>query len=299
MVSGPNLRQIRTASQTAQSRPNSLKINKETTHDLVWWTRRASTVSRRRATAARRDTTRAQARRPPAIAKRCLGLAKAASAALNKAGIEASEPAFDTIVVKCDSASIARRLKLQDSTWRVFGPGRSGTVVRRNCYQRRLSVHPRRCFWRRERQRRCTLAYAICSERGEITCSPTPSSTRTSPSRRCCLLKQLEDKDLALNHSMISLGADSVFFSNFSELEVRVDGVNATRCHRDAVVCHRDAVGAALRESREIASGPRNAETALNRPHPRHPEMETSASMACERRRTPARAVTAAQAPAR
>ena len=26
-----------------RSRPNSLKIEKETTHDLVWWTRRAST----------------------------------------------------------------------------------------------------------------------------------------------------------------------------------------------------------------------------------------------------------------
>jgi hypothetical protein len=49
---------IRTASSDCpESRPNSLKITKETTHDLVWWTRRASTTSRRRATAARRDTT--------------------------------------------------------------------------------------------------------------------------------------------------------------------------------------------------------------------------------------------------
>ena len=35
---------------SSRSRPNSLKIEKETTHDLVWWTRRASTVARRRAT---------------------------------------------------------------------------------------------------------------------------------------------------------------------------------------------------------------------------------------------------------
>ena len=43
---------IRTASRDRpESRPNSLKITKETTHDLVWWTRRASTISNRRATA--------------------------------------------------------------------------------------------------------------------------------------------------------------------------------------------------------------------------------------------------------
>ena len=43
---------IRTASRDCpESRPNALKITKETTHDLVLWTRRASTTSRRRATA--------------------------------------------------------------------------------------------------------------------------------------------------------------------------------------------------------------------------------------------------------
>ena len=43
---------IRTeSSDCPESRPNSLEIQKETTHDLVWWTRRASTTSNRRDTA--------------------------------------------------------------------------------------------------------------------------------------------------------------------------------------------------------------------------------------------------------
>jgi hypothetical protein len=43
---------IRTASRDRpESRPNSLKITKETTHGLVSWTRVASTISNRRATA--------------------------------------------------------------------------------------------------------------------------------------------------------------------------------------------------------------------------------------------------------
>ena len=49
---------IRPASRDCpESRPNSLKITKETTHFIMRGTRRASTTSRRRATAARRDTT--------------------------------------------------------------------------------------------------------------------------------------------------------------------------------------------------------------------------------------------------
>ena len=60
------------------------------------------------------------------IAKRCLGLAKAASSALNKAGIDASEPSFDTIVVKCDSASVAEKAEAAGFNLRVFGPDEVG-----------------------------------------------------------------------------------------------------------------------------------------------------------------------------
>ena len=58
------------------------------------------------------------------IAKRCLGLAKAASSAFNKAGIQASEPAFDTIVVKCDSASVAEKARKRVSICGFSDPTR-------------------------------------------------------------------------------------------------------------------------------------------------------------------------------
>ena len=50
---------IRTVSRDClESRPNALKITKETTHFIMRWTRRASTVARRRTTATRRGTNR-------------------------------------------------------------------------------------------------------------------------------------------------------------------------------------------------------------------------------------------------
>merc|ERR1719380_35018 len=117
------------------------------------------------------------------IAKRCLGLAKAASAALNKAGIEASEPAFDTITVKCDSAAIAAKAEAAGFNLRVFGPDEVGlsfgeTVTARTfCRSSRTSSASTRGTWTRWPTRPMS--------RAEIICSPTPSSTRTRASRRC------------------------------------------------------------------------------------------------------------------
>jgi glycine dehydrogenase len=150
------------------------------------------------------------------IAKRCLGLATAASSALNKAGIEASEPAFDTITVKCDSAAIAAKAEAAGFNLRVFGPDEVGlsfgeTVTRDDL----VSI----------------LEDVFGVEAGDVDALADTSSvkgrnnllphaifnTHKSESQMLRYLKQLEDKDLALNHSMISLGADSASVSfNFS-----------------------------------------------------------------------------------
>ena len=151
------------------------------------------------------------------IAKRCLGLATAASSALNKAGIEASEPAFDTIVVKCDSAAIAAKAEAAGFNLRVFGPDEVGlsfgeTVTREDL----VSI----------------LEDVFGVEAGDVDSLADTSNvkgrnnllphaifnTHKSESQMLRYLKQLEDKDLALNHSMISLGADSASFVNLNFL---------------------------------------------------------------------------------
>ena len=148
------------------------------------------------------------------IAKRCLGLATAASSALNKAGIEASEPAFDTITVKCDSAAIAAKAESAGFNLRVFGPDEVGlsfgeTVTRDDL----VSI----------------LEDVFGVDAGDVDALADTSSvkgrnnllphaifnTHKSESQMLRYLKQLEDKDLALNHSMISLG-ESARRKNFN-----------------------------------------------------------------------------------
>jgi hypothetical protein len=186
------------------------------------------------------------------IAKRCLGLAKAASAALNKAGISASEPSFDTIVVKCDSASIAEKAEAAGFNLRVFGPDEVGlsfgeTVTRDDL----VSI----------------LEDVFGVESGDVDALADTSSvkgrnnllphaifnTHKSESQMLRYLKQLEDKDLALNHSMISLGSctmklnatatDSAYL-NFSEWRLR-ETASRRRRRRDHETMHagRDAPG--------------------------------------------------------
>jgi len=164
------------------------------------------------------------------IAKRCLGLATAASSALNKAGIQASEPAFDTITVKCDSAAIAAKAEAAGFNLRVFGPDEVGlsfgeTVTREDL----VSI----------------LEDVFGVEAGDVDALADTSNvkgrnnllphaifnTHKSESQMLRYLKQLEDKDLALNHSMISLGADSASFVN---LELFVDASMASLRWRGA-----------------------------------------------------------------
>merc|ERR1719460_2561163 len=151
------------------------------------------------------------------IARRCLGLAKAASAALNKAGIEASEPAFDTIVVKCDSAAIAEKAEKAGFNLRVFGPDEVGlsfgeTVTREDL----VSI----------------LEDVFGVDAGDVDALADTSSvkgrtnllphaifnTHKSESQMLRYLKQLEDKDLALNHSMISLGSCTMKLNATAEM---------------------------------------------------------------------------------
>ena len=152
------------------------------------------------------------------IAKRCLGLAKAASAALNKAGIQASEPSFDTITVKCDSASVAEKAEAAGFNLRVFGPDEVGlsfgeTVTREDL----VSI----------------LEDVFGVEAGDVDALADTSAvkgrqnllphavfnTHKSESQMLRYLKQLEDKDLALNHSMISLGESASTFLQFPNLK--------------------------------------------------------------------------------
>jgi len=151
------------------------------------------------------------------IAKRCLGLAKAASSALNKAGIQASEPAFDTITVKCDSAAIAAKAEAAGFNLRVFGPDEVGlsfgeTVTRDDL----VSI----------------LEDVFGVEAGDVDALADTSSvkgrnnllphaifnTHKSESQMLRYLKQLEDKDLALNHSMISLGSCTMKLNATAEM---------------------------------------------------------------------------------
>merc|ERR1711871_1828723 len=151
------------------------------------------------------------------IARRCLGLAKAASAALNKAGISASEPSFDTIVVKCDSASIAEKAEKAGFNLRVFGPDEVGlsfgeTVTREDL----VSI----------------LEDVFGVEAGDVDALADTSdvkgrnnllphaifNTHKSESQMLRYLKQLEDKDLALNHSMISLGSGTMKLNATAEM---------------------------------------------------------------------------------
>ncbi len=141
-----------------------------------------------------------------------MGLAKAASAALNKAGIQASEPAFDTITVKCDSAAIAEKAEKAGFNLRVFGPDEVGLSFGETVTRDDLVA---------------ILEEVFGVEAGDVDALADTSgikgrhnllphavfNTHKSESQMLRYLKQLEDKDLALNHSMISLGADSASFS--------------------------------------------------------------------------------------
>ena len=172
---------------------------------------------------------------------------------MNKAGIEASEPAFDTITVKCDSAAIAAKAESAGFNLRVFGPDEVGlsfgeTVTREDL----VSI----------------LEDVFGVEAGDVDSLADTSSvkgrnnllphaifnTHKSESQMLRYLKQLEDKDLALNHSMISLGADSASFLNLNFLGLRrrrrCDGVVPRRRRRgrprafvrDSAAACRDSV---------------------------------------------------------
>ena len=152
------------------------------------------------------------------IAKRCLGLATAASKALNAAGIKASEPAFDTIVVSgVDSGALAQKAEQAGFNLRVFGPDEVGLSFGETVTREDLVTILEDIF---EVKAGDVDALADTSHvQGRANLLPHQIfNTHKSESQMMRYLKQLEDKDLALNHSMISLGSCTMKLNSVSEM---------------------------------------------------------------------------------
>ncbi|KAH8045780.1 glycine dehydrogenase [Aureococcus anophagefferens] len=132
-----------------------------------------------------------------AIARRCKGLAQAAPKTLNANGIDASDPAFDTIVVSgVDAASTVGDL---DDLAVVDRSGERGSIL------------PHAVF-NSHRSESQMLRYLLCANQ---IFNPTSISLVDFHTG---YLKHLEDKDLALNHSMISLGSCTMKLNATAEM---------------------------------------------------------------------------------
>ena len=154
-----------------------------------------------------------------AIARRCKGLAQAASKTLNANGVDASAPAFDTIVVSgVDAASVAKKAEAAGFNLRVLGPAEIGVSFGETVTRDDLAKLLGDVFGCSTVGDLDDLAVVDRSgERGSILPHAVFNSHR-SESQMLRYLKHLEDKDLALNHSMISLGSCTMKLNATAEM---------------------------------------------------------------------------------
>jgi len=154
------------------------------------------------------------------IAQRCRGLATACSKALRASGADASTPAFDTLTVKgVDAVSIAARAEAAGFNLRVYGADEVGLsfgeTVTRDDLSRLLSD----VFGVRDAGDLDALAaVGNDGDRADAVLPHHVFNSHHSESMMLRYLKTLEDKDLALNHSMISLGSCTMKLNATAEM---------------------------------------------------------------------------------
>jgi len=152
-----------------------------------------------------------------AIAKRCHGLALACSKALTAGGVTCSTPDFDTLTVQCDAAAVAARAEAAGFNLRVLGPGEVGVSFGETVTREDLVALLAEVF---EVAPGDVDALADTSHvAGRAGLLPhAVFNTHHSESQMLRYLKLLEDKDLALNHSMISLGSCTMKLNATAEM---------------------------------------------------------------------------------